>query len=55
VQVLGTVRVLDPGDADAGLRALTAKYEQYRSSPPPGPVLALEPVRCLFWRAAERG
>jgi PPOX class probable F420-dependent enzyme len=52
VQVLGIVQVLDPRDADAGLRALIHKYEQYRSSPPPGPVLALEPTRCLFWRAA---
>jgi PPOX class probable F420-dependent enzyme len=53
VQVLGTVRVLDPSDAGAGLGALSDKYEQYRSSPPPGPVLALEPARCLFWNAAE--
>lgn len=53
VQVLGTVRVLGPGDAGVGLEALTQKYEQYRSSPPPGPVLALDPARCLFWRVAE--
>ena len=53
MQVLGVVRVLDPGDAEVGLDALTRKYDQYRSSPPPGPVLALEPAQCLFWRAAE--
>jgi PPOX class probable F420-dependent enzyme len=55
VQVLGPVEVLDPADAAAGLEALTAKYEQYRESAPPGPVLALEPDRCLWWRAADPG
>ena len=51
VQVLGEVRVLDVSDAGPGVEALVAKYEPYRSSPPPGPVLALEPGRCLYWRA----
>ena len=53
VQVLGTVQVREVADAAAGLVALSAKYEQYREEAPPGPVLALEPERCLWWRAAS--
>jgi PPOX class probable F420-dependent enzyme len=52
VQVLGTVEVLEVADAAAGLDALSARYEQYREEAPPGPVLALEPERYLWWRAA---
>ena len=54
VQVLGEVRILERSDsaADAGLASLTNKYEPYRESPPPGPLLALDPERCLFWRAS---
>jgi PPOX class probable F420-dependent enzyme len=51
VQVLGTVELLDPADADPGLEALGAKYPPYRDAPPPGPVLRLEVERCLHWRA----
>ena len=43
VQVLGTVSVLDTSDAEAGLAALVAKYEQYADRPPAGPVLRLAP------------
>ena len=39
--------------APAGLEALSAKYEQYREEAPPGPLLALEPERYLWWRAAD--
>jgi len=53
VQVLGTVRVLDVSDGAQGLAALSGKYEQYRDRPPPGPLLALEPQRYLWWRAAD--
>lgn len=53
VQVLGTVRILDASEAEAGLTALTQKYEQYREEAPPGPLLALEPERYLWWRAAD--
>jgi PPOX class probable F420-dependent enzyme len=52
VQVLGTVRILDVTDGPAGLEALRAKYEQYREEAPPGPLLALDPQRYLWWRAA---
>ena len=53
VQVLGTVRVLDLSEGEAGLAALSAKYEQYRAEAPPGPLLALEPERYLWWRAGD--
>ena len=53
VQVLGRVRVLDLSDGKAGLTALTMKYEQYREQVPQGPLLALEPERYLWWRAAD--
>jgi PPOX class probable F420-dependent enzyme len=53
VQVLGSVRILDPSDGAAGLEALSAKYQQYRQKEPPGPLLALEPERYLWWRASD--
>src|SRR6476659_2343108 len=53
VQVLGSVSILDADEAPAGLEALRAKYEQYRDEAPPGPLLALEPRRYLWWRAAD--
>jgi PPOX class probable F420-dependent enzyme len=53
VQVLGSVRILDASEGAAGLAALREKYEQYREKTPPGPVLALEPERYLWWRAAD--
>jgi PPOX class probable F420-dependent enzyme len=53
VQVLGEVEIVAAGDASAALSVLVEKYPQYAASPPPGPLLALTPRRCLFWRAAE--
>jgi PPOX class probable F420-dependent enzyme len=55
VQVLGRVSILAIGDGVAGLEALRAKYQQYREMVPPGPLLALDPQRYLWWRAADRG
>jgi PPOX class probable F420-dependent enzyme len=52
VQVLGRVEIVGLGDGGAGLEALAAKYEPYREETPPGPLLALEPQRYLWWRAA---
>jgi PPOX class probable F420-dependent enzyme len=52
VQVLGDVRVVDAGGAGVGLASLVMKYPQYRGSPPPGPLLGLDPLRCIFWRAS---
>jgi PPOX class probable F420-dependent enzyme len=55
VQVLGTIELLDVAGGSAGLESLRQKYEQYRQEPPPGPVLALDPDRWLWWRAADPG
>jgi PPOX class probable F420-dependent enzyme len=52
VQVLGAVEIVDAGDADTVLTRLAEKYAQYRDAPPPGPLLALDPRRCLFWRSS---
>jgi PPOX class probable F420-dependent enzyme len=54
VQVLGTVAIVEIGDGRAGLEALSRKYQQYRQEAPPGPLLSLEPIRCLWWRAVDR-
>ena len=53
VQVLGEVSVLSLDAGPEGLASLVAKYAPYRASPPPGPLLALDPERCLFWRARD--
>jgi PPOX class probable F420-dependent enzyme len=53
VQLLGRVELLQPAEDEAGMSALTAKYEQYRSEPPPGPLLRLVPERALQWRADQ--
>jgi PPOX class probable F420-dependent enzyme len=55
VQVLGRVEIVEVGDGVAGLAALREKYEPYREEAPPGPLLALEPERYLWWRSADRG
>jgi PPOX class probable F420-dependent enzyme len=51
VQALGTVRVLDAASAPDAIAALAQRYEPYRSDPPAGPVLVLEPDRLLWWHA----
>lgn len=53
VQILGTVEVLSTADAPVAIDALTARYVQYLNRPPPGPLLRLEPERCVHWRAAS--
>jgi hypothetical protein len=54
VQVLGRVAIVDAGDGGVGMVALRAKYEPYSVEAPPGPLLALEPERYLWWRAVDR-
>ena len=49
VELSGTVTVHPLGPA---LDVLTDKYEQYRSERPPGPLLRLEPLRAVHWRAS---
>jgi PPOX class probable F420-dependent enzyme len=53
VQVLGRVEIVHVEDGRAGLEALREKYDTYREEVPPGPLLALQPERYLWWRAAE--
>jgi len=50
VRVDGWGRVIEEGDErERALDLLAAKYEQYRSTPPPGPVLILEIERWRTW------
>jgi PPOX class probable F420-dependent enzyme len=55
VQVLGRVSIVEVAAGRPGLDALSAKYQQYEEEAPPGPLLALDPRRYLWWRAADRG
>ncbi|HEX3459679.1 MAG TPA: TIGR03668 family PPOX class F420-dependent oxidoreductase [Acidimicrobiales bacterium] len=49
VRVDGNARIITSGpEFDRALVDLTAKYEQYRRQPPPGPVIAID---ALAWRA----
>jgi PPOX class probable F420-dependent enzyme len=54
VQLLCAAEILAIEEAPAGLDALTEKYEQYRTEPPPGPVIRLVPTRAMWWSASER-
>jgi PPOX class probable F420-dependent enzyme len=49
VRADGVARVLDA--SPAGLAALTAKYPQYRATPPPGPFLTIEVRAWSAWSA----
>jgi PPOX class probable F420-dependent enzyme len=51
VQVLGSVRVLDAASCPEAMAALAERYEPYRSDPPAGPLLFLDPDRLLWWHA----
>jgi PPOX class probable F420-dependent enzyme len=51
VQVLGSVRVVDAASAPEAMAALAERYEPYRTDPPAGPLLVLEPDRLLWWHA----
>ena len=57
VRADGTARILDPGrdaaEIATALAALTERYPQYRSAPPPGPVLAVDVHRWSSWSGAE--
>ena len=44
----GVARVLEPGHAEA-LALLAERYEQYRSRPPEGPVVAVDVHRWSAW------
>jgi len=50
----GHARILDDGpEHAAAIALLCAKYEQYRTSPPSGTVVALDVVSCRTWSATR--
>jgi PPOX class probable F420-dependent enzyme len=50
IRVDGRARVLEGGaERDEALALLATKYEQYRRTPPPGPVVALDVQRWTSW------
>ena len=52
IRLRGRARVLDDGDErERALELLSAKYEQYRSEPPDGPVLAVDVSDVRAWTA----
>ena len=51
VQALGPVAILETAKAPGATAALAERYAPYRSEPPAGPVLSLEPDRLVWWRA----
>jgi PPOX class probable F420-dependent enzyme len=52
VQLLGRVELLPVESSPEATAALAARYEQYASRTPPGPLLRLTVERALHWRAA---
>lgn len=51
VQLLGRAAIVEAEEAPDALGVLVAKYGQYRSEPPPGPLIRIHPERVLSWRA----
>jgi PPOX class probable F420-dependent enzyme len=51
VQLIGEVAILDPAEHGAATTALTRRYRQYETDPPPGPLLRLTVGRAVCWRA----
>jgi PPOX class probable F420-dependent enzyme len=56
VRLDGRARLVDNiAETERAIRSLTNKYQQYRSQPPTGPVLALEVERWVGWSARVSG
>jgi PPOX class probable F420-dependent enzyme len=53
VQLIGEMAILDGSPTGPGLAALEARYPQYETDPPPGPLLRLGVNRAIWWRASE--
>jgi PPOX class probable F420-dependent enzyme len=53
VQAIGRVEIAELEDHPAVQDVLRTKYEPYRESPPPGPLLHLVCERALYWRARD--
>jgi PPOX class probable F420-dependent enzyme len=52
IRLRGQARVLDEGEErERALALLREKYEQYRSEPPDGPVLAVDITEVRDWKA----
>jgi PPOX class probable F420-dependent enzyme len=51
VQVLGEASIHNVDECEGAFAALAAKYHQYHATPPPGPLIRIEPTRVLSWRA----
>ena len=52
IRLRGRARVLDDGDErERALALLAAKYPQYRTEPPDGPVLAVDVTEIRDWSA----
>jgi PPOX class probable F420-dependent enzyme len=52
VELSGYMSILDADDAGDAVEALAAKYPQYRTRPPAGPLLRLAPEHFACWRAS---
>jgi PPOX class probable F420-dependent enzyme len=52
VRADGTGRRVDGAKADSWVARLRAKYDQYRASPPTGPVVEIRVDRWTGWRAS---
>lgn len=53
VRVDGIARIVESGEAfDRAIAALVAKYDQYRSAPPAGPVIEVAIERVVAWEAS---
>jgi PPOX class probable F420-dependent enzyme len=51
VRADGVARVVEGAEAERGIALLRERYEQYRTDPPRGPVLAIAVERWSGWRA----
>ena len=51
VRADGIARVLHNQDAEPGITLLTERYEQYRTQPPLGPVIAIRVAHWTGWQA----
>ncbi|HXF57963.1 MAG TPA: TIGR03668 family PPOX class F420-dependent oxidoreductase [Actinomycetota bacterium] len=55
VRARGTARLVeDEGERERALRLLASKYEPYRESPPPGPVVAVDLTGVSWWEAGAQ-
>ncbi len=52
VQALCETKIVEVDDEPDGRAALVAKYPQYRESSPGGPLIRMNALRCLWWRAS---